>query len=64
VNGVNQDNPQKNFSLGGTVNLSLNSQNSLEFEFAKALVHDNGPNYTGFAVKYTHSWGKGYRRNY
>ena len=61
VNGVNQDNAQKNFSLGSTVNISLNAQNSLEFEFARALVHDNGPAYTGFAVKYTYSWGKGYR---
>jgi hypothetical protein len=62
VNGVNQDNAQKNFTLGSTVNISLNAQNSLEFEFAKALVHDNGPAYTGFAVKYSYNWGKGYRR--
>lgn len=61
VNGVNQDNSQKNFALGTEVNISLNSQNSLVFQFAKALVHQNGPALTGFAVKYTYSWGKGYR---
>jgi hypothetical protein len=61
VNGVNQDNPQQNFILGSEVNLSLNSQNSLVFEFAKALAHQNGPTATGFAVKYLFSWGKDYR---
>jgi hypothetical protein len=61
VNGVDQNNSQQNFILGSEVNVSLNRQNSLVFDFAKALVHQNGPAYTGFAVKYTHSWGKGFR---
>jgi hypothetical protein len=61
VNGVNQNNAQHNFILGSEVNISLNSRNSLVFEFAKALVHQNGPTITGFAVKYLFSWGKGYR---
>jgi hypothetical protein len=61
VNGVNQNNVQQNFILGSEVNVSLNSQNSLVFEFAKAVVHQNGPSVTGFAVKYLFSWGKGYR---
>jgi hypothetical protein len=61
VNSVNQNNPQQNFILGSEVNLSLNSQNSLVFEFAKALAHQNGPTATGFAVKYLFSWGKDYR---
>jgi len=61
VNGVNQNNEQKNFALGSEVNISLNRQNSLVIQFAKALVHQNGPSITGFAVKYTHSWGRGYR---
>lgn len=60
VNGVNQNNAQKNFALGTDVNVSLNPQNSLVFQFAKALVHQNGPAITGFAVKYSYSWGKGY----
>jgi hypothetical protein len=60
VNGMNQNNAQQNFILGSEVNVSLNSQNSLVFEFAKALVHQNGPTATGFAVKYLFSWGKGY----
>jgi hypothetical protein len=61
VNGVNQNDSQKNFGLGSEVNLSLNSQNSIVFEFAKALVHQNGPALTGFAVRYDYSWSKGSR---
>jgi hypothetical protein len=58
---VNQNNGQRNFILGSEVNVSLNAQNSFVFELAKALVHPNGPASTGFAVKYSYSWGKGYR---
>jgi hypothetical protein len=61
INGVDQNNPQRNFALGSEVNVSLNPRNSLVFQFAKALVHQNGPALTGLAVKYTYSWGKGYR---
>ena len=59
VNGIDQNDAQKNFALGGEVNVSLNPRNSLVFQFAKALVHQNGPSITGFAVKYNYSWGKG-----
>jgi hypothetical protein len=61
INGVHQNDAQKNFTLGSEVNVSLNPRNSLVFQFAKALVHQNGPALTGFAVKYSYSWGKGYR---
>jgi hypothetical protein len=61
VNGVNQNNAQQNFILGSELNLSLNVQNSIVLEFAKAVVHQNGPALTGFAVKYSYSWGKGYK---
>jgi len=61
LNGVSQDNPQQNFTLGSEVNLSLNSQNALVFVFATALVHKNGPVYTGFSVRYDYSWGKGFK---
>jgi hypothetical protein len=60
VDGVNQNNSQQNFILGAELNLSLNRRNSLVFEFAKALVHQNGPAVAGFAVKYSFIWGKGY----
>ena len=60
VNGVNQNNAQQNFGLGSEVNVSLNPRNSLVFEFENALVHQNGPALSGFAVKYNYSWGKGY----
>jgi hypothetical protein len=42
------------------VNVSLNPRNSLVFELAKALVHQNGPALAGFAVTYNYTWGKGY----
>ena len=61
LNGVNQNNAQQNFILGSEVNVSINRQNSFVFEFAKPLVHQNGPTYTGFALRYFYSWGKGYR---
>jgi hypothetical protein len=60
VNGVNQSDAQQNFTLGGEINISLNSRNSLVLQFAKALVHQNAPTYSGFAVKYAYTWGKGY----
>ena len=60
VNGVDQNNAQQNLVLGSDVNVSLNARNSLVFQFAKAVVHQNGPALTGFAVKYIFTWGKGY----
>ncbi len=61
INGVTQDNAQQNFILGSELNVAINKQNSLAFEFAKPLVHRNGASYTGFAVKYDYVWGNGYR---
>ncbi|HYK35400.1 transporter [Alloacidobacterium sp.] len=61
VNGVDQNNSQQNFILGSEVNVSLNARNSLVFEWARALAHQNGPAISGFAVKYDYSWGRGYR---
>jgi hypothetical protein len=61
VNGIDQNSGQQNFVLGSEVNVSLNSRNSLVFLFAKALVHQNGSDFTGFSVKYNYSWGKGYK---
>ena len=61
VNGVDQSNSQQNFILGSEMNVSINSRNSLLFEFAKALVHQNGPALVGFSVKYDYTWGRGYR---
>jgi hypothetical protein len=61
LNGVDQNNAQQNFILGSEVNVSLNARNSLVVEFAKALVHYNGPALVGFSVKYDYTWGKGYK---
>jgi hypothetical protein len=61
VNSVNQNSSQQNFILGSEVNVSLNARNSLVFQLGKALVHQNGPSITAFAVKYDYTWGKGYK---
>jgi len=58
VNGINQNNAQRNLILGSEVNVSLNTRNSLFFKFSKALVHQNGPSLTGFSVAYDYTWGK------
>jgi len=59
INAIPQNNPQRNFIWGSELNISLNSRNSLVLEFAKALVHQNGPALVGFAVKYDYTWGNG-----
>ena len=64
VNDVDQNDSQQNFTFGNELNVSLNRQNSLIFEFARAVVHHNGPTSTGFAVKYDYSWGKGYKTSW
>jgi len=56
LNGVSQNNAQQNIILGSELNISLSSQNSLTLEFAKAIVHQNGPAATGFSVKYDYTW--------
>jgi hypothetical protein len=56
VDGISQNNGQQNFILGSEMNISVNSQNSLTLEFAKAIVHQNGPAVTGFSVKYDYTW--------
>ena len=58
VDGVTQNNAQQNFILGGEMNISFNPRNSLIFEFAKALVHNNGPALVGFSVKYDYTWAR------
>jgi hypothetical protein len=59
IDGVNQDNPQRNFVVGSETNLALSAGNSLTVAFGKALVHRNGPAVTGVAVKYHYTWGTG-----
>lgn len=61
VDNVDQNNAQQNFIMGSEINVSLNTRNSLTIEFAKALVHQNGPALVGFSVKYDYTWGKGYK---
>ena len=61
VNGIDQKNAQQNFILGSEMNVSIDSRNSLLFEFGEALLHQNGPAVVGFSVKYDYTFGKGYR---
>jgi hypothetical protein len=61
VNDVNQDDRQRNFIVGSELVVSANSRNSFTFEYAKAVVHRNGPSIGGFAVRYDYTWGNGYR---
>ena len=61
LNGVSQDNAQRNFSLGSEVSFSLNARNTFTFVYDKAVVHENGPALAGFSLKYAYTWGKGYR---
>jgi hypothetical protein len=56
LNGVSQNNAQQNFVLGSELNISLNPQNSLILEFARAIVHQNGPAATGFSARYDYTW--------
>ena len=56
LNGVDQNNPQRNFILGSEMNISINARNSLVLEFGKAIVHQNGPSVVGFSVKYDYTW--------
>jgi hypothetical protein len=58
VDGIGQNDAQRNFILGTEVSAAINSRNSLLFEFAKALVHENAPAIVGFAVKYDYAWSK------
>jgi hypothetical protein len=61
VDGVAQDDAQRNFILGTELSASIDSRNSLLFVFAKALVYENAPAAVGVSVKYDFVWGKGYR---
>jgi hypothetical protein len=58
VDGVDQHNAQQNLIVGSEMKISMNSQHSLLFEFAKAAVHHNSPSVVGVAVKYDYTWGQ------
>lgn len=61
LNGVDQNNWQKNFILGTEEIYSLNNKNQFTFIFEKAAVHVNGPASTGIALRYDYFWGNGYK---
>jgi len=56
VDGINQNNAQRNFILGSELNVIFNAHHSMVLEIAKALVHRNGPALIGFSVKYDFTW--------
>jgi hypothetical protein len=59
IDGVNQDNPQRNFVVGSETSISLSTSSSLVVAVGKAVVHRNGPAVAGVAVKYHYTWGTG-----
>jgi len=59
LNGIGQDDSQRNFILGTETIVSLNNKNQLTFIFEKALVHTNGPATTGVSMRYDYLWGSG-----
>lgn len=61
VDGIGQNDSQKNFVVGSEAIVTLNNQNQLTFIFEKAAVHENGPAATGLAVRYDYYWGNGYK---
>jgi len=61
VDGMDQDDAQQNLTVGSEASWSLNPRNALTLVLAKAVVHKNAPAFTGVAVKYVYSWGKGYQ---
>ena len=61
IDGVGQNDSQKNFVAGSEAIVSLNDQNQLTFIFEKAAVHENGPSVTGVALRYDYYWGRGYK---
>lgn len=61
IDGVGQNDSQKNFVYGSEAIVTLNNQNQLTFIFERAAVHENGPSVTGVAVRYDYYWGRGYK---
>ena len=61
LDGVGQNDSQKNFVVGSEAIVTLNAKNQMTFIFEKAAVHVNGPAVTGVAVRYDYYWGRGYK---
>jgi hypothetical protein len=61
VDGGDENDSQQDFTVGSEVSVSLSPRHSLLFVFAKALLHQNAPASTAFAIKYIYSWGGGYK---
>jgi len=59
VDGLDQNNAQRDLTLGSEVNWEPGSHNSFQLVFATSVVHQNAPPYTGVAIRYTYSWGPG-----
>jgi hypothetical protein len=59
VDGGDENDSQQDIIVGSEVSVALNARHSLLFVFAKALLHQNAPASTTFAIKCIYSWGKG-----
>jgi len=60
IDGVDQNNAQKNLTVGTEAYWTLNARHSIAFLFAKSVIHENAPIFTAVAFKYIYSWGPGY----
>ena len=58
IDDVDQHNAQRQLILGTETSWSLSARNSFAFVFAKSVVHENAPAYTGVTLKYFHSCGE------
>jgi hypothetical protein len=60
IDGVDQNNAQKNLTVGTETYWTIDPRNSLAFVFAKSVIHENAPISTEVVLKYLYTWGPGY----
>jgi hypothetical protein len=56
VDGVDQNDAQRNLTVGSETYWTVNSRNSIALLFAKSVVHENAAIFTAVALKYFYSW--------
>lgn len=59
VDGVDQYDAQKRFTIGTETYWTLHSRHTITFLFAKSIVHIDAPMFTEVALKYFYNWGSG-----
>ena len=59
LNGVQGDDLQKNWRLGGTLALPVDAHNSIKFYASSGVSARTGNNFDLFGVAWQHRWGGG-----